>query len=289
MPTKIEKDSVTGTDTTGHEWDGVKELNTPLPKWWLYTFYATIAWGLIYTVFYPAWPSLSSHTPGVAGYSQRVEIAREMAAEAAKREPILRRIREAPLDQILAAPDLRQFSIAGGRVLFAENCAGCHGAGGAGATGFPSLADDDWMWGGALAQIEQSIRYGVRNADQRSRLSQMPRFGLDGVLKPDEIADVAEHVLSLGGTSSDTGAARRGQALYGEHCVACHGQRGEGNQEVGGPRLNDRIWLYGGDKASIMNSIRIGPASSMPAWVDRLDAATIKMLSVYVHALGGGR
>lgn len=289
MPTKIEKDIVTGTATTGHEWDGIKELDTPLPKWWIYLFYATVVWSLGYYVFYPAWPSLSSHTNGLLGYSSRVEIREQLAQQAAQRAPFLDRIRQTPLDKVESQPDLLNFAIAGGRATFLENCAPCHGSGGAGAKGFPSLADDDWLWGGSRDAILQTITHGVRNADANSRQSQMPRFGADGILKKNEINDVAEYVLALSGGGTDKAAAGRGKAIYAENCVACHGEKGEGNQELGAPNLSDKIWLYGGTKADVVESITNARAGSMPSWSGRLDDATIKMLTVYVHSLGGGK
>lgn len=289
MPTKIEKDSITGTETTGHEWDGIKELNTPLPKWWLYVLYACIAWAVGYYVFYPAWPTLRAHTTGVLGYSQRVEVQERLQAEAARRGPMVERIRAASLDQIKTNPELLNFAMAGGRVAFGDNCAPCHGTGGAGAKGFPSLADDDWLWGGELAAIHQTIAFGVRNANDKSRQSQMPRFGVDGALTPAQINDVAEYVLSLTKHSTDAAAASRGQPIFAEQCVACHGEKGEGNVEQGGPRLNDNIWLYGGDKPTVVQSIFSARFGNMPAWSERLDDATVKMLTVYVHTLGGGK
>jgi cytochrome c oxidase cbb3-type subunit 3 len=289
MPTKIEKDIVTGTATTGHEWDGIKELDTPLPKWWIYLFYATVVWSLGYYVFYPAWPSLSSHTNGLLGYSSRVEIREQLAQQAAQRAPFLDRIRQTPLDKVESQPDLLNFAIAGGRATFLENCAPCHGSGGAGAKGFPSLADDDWLWGGSRDAILQTITHGVRNADANSRQSQMPRFGADGILKKNEINDVAEYVLALSGGGTDKAAAGRGKAIFAENCVACHGEKGEGNQELGAPNLSDKIWLYGGTKADVVESITNARAGSMPSWSGRLDDATIKMLTVYVHSLGGGK
>ena len=289
MPTKIEKDTLSGQNTTGHEWDGVKELDTPLPKWWLYVFYATIIWSVGYYVLYPAWPSLSSHTTGLLNYSARTDIARDLREQAEQRAPYVTRIRQASLEQIRTDPQLLGFAIAGGRSVFADNCAGCHGSGGAGAKGFPNLADDDWLWGGDLQAIHATIRAGIRSAHPDSRLSQMPRFGLDSMLTTAQINDVAEHVLSLSATETDKGAAQRGTALFAENCVVCHGDKGQGNAELGAPNLADKIWLYGGDKGSVVQVIATARNGVMPAWADRLDEATIKMLTVYVHSLGGGR
>lgn len=289
MPTKIEKDAITGKQTTGHDWDGVRELDTPLPKWWLYVFYATIIWSIGYYVFYPSWPSLSSHVPGVLGYSARTDIVRDLREQAEQRAPYVSRIRAASLEQIRSDPQLLGFAIAGGRSAFADNCAPCHGSGGAGTKGFPSLADDDWLWGGDLEAIHATIRTGIRSAHPDSRLSLMPRFGLDGMLAAAQISDVAEYVLSLSATDTDKAAAARGAPLYAENCAACHGDKGEGNAELGSPNLSDRIWLYGGDKPSVVQTIAASRNGVMPAWTDRLDEATIKMLTVYVHSLGGGR
>ncbi|MBM3555847.1 MAG: cytochrome-c oxidase, cbb3-type subunit III [Alphaproteobacteria bacterium] len=284
MPTKVEKDAVTGTDTTGHEWDGVKELNTPLPKWWVYTFWATAIWGLAYCLVYPALPGHK----GFFGYSQRAEIEKSMGEAKAKLAPRMKQMAETPLADIRRNPDLLRFAQAGGRTLFNDNCATCHGPGGAGNKGYPNLADDDWLWGGKLDEIYQTIREGVRNSSDDSRQSQMPKFGEGGLTQP-QISDVADFVLALSGGAGDATAAKRGEPIFGEQCASCHGDKGEGNPEVGAPRLSDKIWLYGGDKKTIVESITYSRAGSMPGWTGRFDDATIKMLAVYVHALGGGK
>jgi cytochrome c oxidase cbb3-type subunit III len=289
MPTKIEKDEITGTETTGHEWDGIKELNTPLPKWWVWTFYVTIAWAVGYFIAYPAWPTLSGHTQGVLGWTQREEIAEKLAEAKAQRAPFVGRIESAALEDIRRSPDLLNFAMAGGRSVFVENCAPCHGAGGAGAKGFPGLADDSWLWGGTLADIHTTITYGIRNANNESRVSVMPKFGADGLLNDRQIDDVAEYVLSISRRPANADAARRGAAVFAENCVACHQENGTGNTDLGAPNLTANIWVYGGDKATIVETIRNSRAGSMPAWTGRLDGATIKMLAVYVHALGGGK
>jgi cytochrome c oxidase cbb3-type subunit 3 len=288
MPTKIEKDHVTGTETTGHEWDGIKELNTPLPRWWLLVFYATIAFAVLWMVLYPSLPIRGA--TGLTGWIAREAVVGEMRAHQERLEPMMARLRAATPEEIAADPDLRAFALAGGRAAFANTCAGCHGAGGQGAPGgFPSLADDDWIWGGSLEAIRTTIMHGVRAAeDERSRQSQMPRFLADGVLTAAQVNDVAEHVLAMTGRATDVAAAARGAAIYAESCASCHGERGEGNREFGAPRLSDQVWLYGGDKASIVRSIAFSRAGVMPAWQGRLDPAVVNMLAVYVHALGGG-
>jgi cytochrome c oxidase cbb3-type subunit 3 len=288
VPTKIEKDALTGKETTGHEWDGIKELNTPLPKWWLYLLYATIAWSIIWAILYPSFPSLSGYWRGTTGWTQRTAIAEQMRAVEAERAPVLERIRAADLDEIRRDPDLLQYAMAGGRVAFADNCAACHGAGGEGRPGgFPNLADDSWIWGGRLEDIYRTILHGIRNTqDPDARMSMMPAFGQ--ILSRREIDDVAEYVLSLTGRSTDAQSAARGAAIYADQCVACHGERGEGVREQGGPALNDAIWLYGGSKREIAAQIANPRMGVMPPWQGRLDEATIRMLTVYVHALGGG-
>ncbi|HEV7370095.1 cytochrome-c oxidase, cbb3-type subunit III [Arenibaculum sp.] len=306
MPTKIEKDAVsgvgstrdavsgatkdavTGVGTTGHEWDGIEELNNPLPKWWLYVFYATIVWSIGYWVLYPAWPTGSGYTAGLLGYDQRQVLAGDVAAAREAQAGLRARIQEASLDEIEGDADLLNFAITGGRFAFAENCAGCHGAGGAGAEGYPALADDDWLWGGTVDDIALTIAHGIRSGTDEARFSQMPRFGADGILDRAQISAVADHVLSLSAPSAATGGDAPGAAIYAENCAACHGDAGEGSREMGAPRFDDLIWLYGGDKAAVVESISNARFGVMPAWAQRLDPVTIKQLSVYVHTLGGG-
>ncbi|RVT96102.1 cytochrome-c oxidase, cbb3-type subunit III [Rhodovarius crocodyli] len=289
MPTKIEKDAISGTDTTGHEWDGLKELNTPLPRWWLYTFYATIVFAAVWVVLYPAIPIRG--LTGVLGYTAREAGTAELAEARTRAEPMMARLRAATPAQIAADPDLRAYAIAGGRVAFANNCAACHGAGGQGATGgYPTLADDDWLWGGTLDAIRTTITHGIRSPDdEEARTSVMPRFLGDGMLTRPQIHDVAQHVLGLSGLATDQAAAQRGAAVFAENCVSCHGDQGEGNAELGAARLNDRIWLNGPDTRAIEAFIANPRLGVMPAFGQRLDAATINMLAVYVHSLGGGR
>lgn len=284
MPTKIEKDTLSGQNTTGHEWDGLKELNTPLPKWWLWTFYATIVFGVVWMVIYPSLPFWR----GTSGWIAREAVVGEVRAAEARNAPMMARLREATPQQILEDNDMRAFALAGGRVAFANNCASCHGAGGQGAPGgYPSLADDEWIWGGSLDAIQHTIRHGIRaNESDDQRQSQMPRFGADGILTAAQVADVAEHVLSLTNRATDAAAAGRGAAIYAENCASCHGDRGEGNVDFGAPRLSDQIWLYGNTKAAIVAMVNAPRAGVMPSWQGRLDPAVVNMLTVYVQSLG---
>ncbi len=281
MPTKVEKDAITGTETTGHEWDGIKELNTPLPRWWLYVLYATIAWSLVYYVLYPTIPG----SKGLLGYSQRVELSENLARAKARQAGNLERVAATPMAEIRGDPELLNFVLTGGRAAFADNCAPCHAPGGAGRPEYPVLADDDWLWGGGLEQIQHTILYGVRNGHEEARFGEMPAFGADGLLEADQIEAVADHVLALseGGAADGVGAE-----IYAENCAACHGASGEGGRDFGAPRLSDQIWLYGGKRSDVLAQIRRPRHGVMPSWTGRLDETTIKMLTIYVHALGGG-
>jgi cytochrome c oxidase cbb3-type subunit 3 len=289
MPTKIEKDEITGQLTTGHEWDGIRELNTPLPKWWLYTFYACIVFSVLWYVLYPAWPGVSGYTKGILGYSQRKAAMERVAEGHAAQAQFRARVAEASLDEIRHDPTLLEFALAGGAAAFGDNCATCHGGGGAGTVGYPTLADDDWLWGGTLEDIQTTLRYGIRSGHDEERFSEMPRFGADEILAPGQIDDVAEYVLSLTGLEGDQAAAARGQEVFMENCAACHGESGGGDIALGAPALNDRIWLYRGDKETVTDVIRNARRGVMPAWENRLSPETVKMLTVYVHALGGGQ
>jgi cytochrome c oxidase cbb3-type subunit 3 len=285
---KIERDDITGTSTTGHEWDGIKELNTPLPRWWLWTFYGTILWALAYSIAYPAWPLVNSATKGLLGYSSRQEVTKEIAAATKAQAEWRDRIKAADILQISEDPKLFDFARAGGAAAFRVNCVQCHGSGAAGGKGYPNLNDDDWLWGGTYEEIHKTLTHGIRYAaDPETRISQMPAFG-DGMLKREEIDETAEYVLALSGQPHDAALADKGSALFAQNCVSCHGSRGEGVREMGGARLNDAIWLYGSDKASIVAQITRPRQGVMPAWVGRLDDVTRKELAIYVYSLGGG-
>ncbi len=282
-------DEISGVETTGHEWDGIKELNNPLPRWWIWTFYATIVWALGYTVLYPAWPLLNGATKGILGYSSRANLAQSVDLAHRAQDQYTQQIRTQSLDRIHDDPALFEFAVAGGRSAYVVNCVQCHGSGAAGAKGYPNLNDDDWLWGGTLEDIRQTLRHGVRyEADPQTRNSQMPAFGRDGILDKTQISDTAEYVLSLSGLKHDAGAAGRGAKVFAEQCTVCHGATGGGDRAQGAPSLRDAIWLYGGDRATIVETITSARRGVMPAWGGKLDDATIKQLTVYIHSLGGG-
>jgi cytochrome c oxidase cbb3-type subunit III len=283
-------DHVSGTSTTGHEWDGIKELNTPLPRWWLITFYLTIVWAIGYWVVYPAWPLITSHTTGLFGYSTRADVAVELANLEKIRGEKMVKLAATPLAEIEKDPAMLALARASGKAAFGDNCAPCHGSGGAGAKGYPNLNDDEWIWGGKLEQIEKTILFGARSGNAKAHEGQMLAFGKDGILKPDQIVTVANYVRSLSGLSTGPGYdAAAGKKIFADNCVSCHGDNGKGNQELGAPDLTDKIWLFGSDEATLIETITNGRAGVMPAWVGRLDPATIKALAVYVHSLGGGK
>ena len=282
-------DEVTGVETTGHEWDGIRELNKPLPRWWLWTFYACILWAIAYTVVYPAWPTLTGYTRGVLGYSQRAAVTDQVRAAGEAQAGLRTELGKTALGDVKASPELLRFAMAGGAAAFQANCAPCHGRGAQGFTGYPNLNDDDWIWGGSLDDIQRTILHGIRSDAKETRVSDMPRFGIDGLLTADQIGDATEYVLSLSGRGTDPGARDRGAATFKDQCATCHGEDGKGNAELGAPNLADGIWLYGNSKAAVAESIRTGRGGSMPAWSGRLDPVTIKALAVYVHSLGGGK
>ena len=283
-------DAATGTPTTGHEWDGIKELNTPLPRWWVWVFYATIVWSIGYWVVYPALPLMTSFTAGVFGYSSRGEVAAEVRDLQAARGGMVAKLEAASLADIEKDPTLFAFATAQGRAAFGNNCAPCHGIGGGGAKGYPNLNDNDWLWGGGLDQIYQTISFGIRSGNPKAHESTMIGFGKDGVLKRGEIVAVARYVRSLSGLPVPAGTdLSTGKKLFADNCATCHGDEAKGNPEIGAPNLGDRIWLYGSDEAAIVEVITNGKNGVMPAWADRLDPATLKALTVYVHSLGGGQ
>ncbi|ANK12971.1 cytochrome-c oxidase, cbb3-type subunit III [Erythrobacter neustonensis] len=278
-------DAPTGTETVGHEWDGIEELNTPLPRWWLYTFYATIVFAAVYVVFYPAWPMVERATAGTLGWSSRGDLVREMGAADAARQSVTERIAVTDIEKLAADPQLMQAAVAGGAAAFKVNCVQCHGAGAAGSAGYPNLNDDDWIWGGTLSEIEYTLTHGIRwEGSDETRTNFMPAFA--GMFDKSQTAALTGHVLSLSGKHKSSPA---GAQLFADNCAACHGTGGEGSPAMGAPALNDAIWLLGGTEADIARQIEAPRHGVMPAWKGRLDPVTIKMLAAYVHSRGGGQ
>jgi len=284
-----EKDDVTGVETTGHEWDGLKELNNPAPRWWLWVFIVTVIWSVWYWVVYPAWPVAGGATKGTWEWTQYGELKKSQQEIYQRRAKYQEKFHTASLPEILADSELYEFARVGGAAAFKENCAACHGTGAAGGRGYPNLNDDDWLWGGKLEQIHQTLKAGINSGHGDARGTLMPSFGRDGVLTRAQIDDVTEYVhdLHLGDKAPQTPAHLRGKQIFAENCVACHGEAGEGNRDLGAPRLNDEIWLWGGDKKSIHATITQARVGVMPAWEGRLSPDTLKALTIYIHSLGG--
>jgi cytochrome c oxidase cbb3-type subunit 3 len=282
-----EIDELSGTETTGHEWDGLKELNSPLPRWWVWIFLITVIWAVWYMVIYPAWPTLSGATKGTSGYTQYKELKENQAEIIKRQNNYLQRFEKASFKEIMRDPELYAFAVAGGASAFKDNCATCHGTGGEGATGYPNLNDDDWLWGGTLTEIYKTLQYGIRADNLDTHLSQMPAFGKDGLLNKKELMAVTNYVLAISGGKVEKDFST-GSKVFKNQCASCHGPDGEGMQEFGAPNLTDKIWLKGGDKQSIYNSIFYAKSGMMPAWIDRLDDNTLRQLTVYLHHLGGG-
>ncbi|WP_298496255.1 cytochrome-c oxidase, cbb3-type subunit III [uncultured Maritimibacter sp.] len=276
--------------TTGHEWDGIKEFNNPLPRWWVWTFYATIVWGIGYTIAYPAWPLINGATPGVLGYSTRTEVATEIDRFAEMNAEVKAELAAMDVTEIAGNEAVQNYAIQSGRATFATYCSQCHGRGADGVAegnGYPNLLDDDWLWGGDIEAITYTVTHGIRNGtDDDARFSEMPAFG-DDYLSDEEITNVVAYVRSLSGLES-RGDVEAGSVVFADNCTACHGENAQGDREQGAPNLTDAIWLYGGDEASVEHSVRVGPKGAMPNWNARLDEAQIKAVAAYVHQLGGG-
>ncbi|QSR16775.1 cytochrome-c oxidase, cbb3-type subunit III [Novosphingobium sp. KA1] len=282
-------DEATQTETVGHEWDGIEELNTPLPRWWLWTFYATIVFALGYVIAYPALPGISHASEGLLGWSSRKQLGGELQAAEEARAGMRAQIAATPLEQLPAKPALMRAAVAGGAAAFKVNCVQCHGAGAAGSKGFPNLNDDDWLWGGDLRTIEQTLIHGIRQpGDDQTRMSQMPNFGSDALLTPAQIQDVASYVLVLGRKEHPGASSGRGKDVFATNCAVCHGTDGKGSRQFGAPNLTDAIWLDGSSRDEVVAQISHPHMGVMPAWGTRLDPVTIKMLAAYVHSLGGG-
>lgn len=287
--TEKDIDPVSGIETTGHEWDGLKELNNPLPRWWLWVFALTVLWSLGYFVVYPSWPTPSGNTPGIGGYTQFKELETSQAEIKSRQASYLERFDKASLEEIMKDPELYAFANAGGEIAFKNNCAVCHGSGGQGSKGYPNLNDDDWLWGGKLGDIYHTLKYGIRSGHDETRFSQMPAFGKDQLLKAEDINKVVDYVLTLSGSGKPKATHAQGMEIFKANCAVCHGDDGKGNQEVGAPNLADKIWLYGGDRATVYKTVYNSRYGIMPAWETRLDDSTLRQLTVYLHQLGGGQ
>ncbi|MDJ0994410.1 MAG: cytochrome-c oxidase, cbb3-type subunit III [Dinoroseobacter sp.] len=274
-------------ETTGHSWDGIEEYNNPLPRWWLWTFYATIVWGILYTIAYPAWPLINGATPGLLGFSTRAEVAQDIADFKERNSGLDEQLASADLTTLAENEELYRYAVSGGAAVFRTWCAQCHGSGAAGAEGYPNLLDNDWLWGGTIEDIQLTIAHGIRNEnDLDARYSEMPAFG--EILSDEEINSVVNYVMSLSGEPEDATLVAAGETVYLDNCAACHMDDGSGDIYQGAPNLANGIWLYGGDVDTIRETITYSRYGVMPNWTDRLSEAQIAAVATYVHQLGGG-
>ncbi len=285
-PTELKEDEV---ETTGHSWDGIEEFNNPLPRWWLYTLYATIVWAIGYTIAYPAWPMLTGATPGVLEWSTRGDVAAEIKAVDVANAEIEAKLAATDLTTISADADLNRYANNAGKAVFQTWCIQCHQTGGQGAKGYPNLLDDDWLWGGDITSIHATIAHGVRNEDDDdARFSEMPKFGADELLEPAEIDQVVHFVLKISGQEADAALATDGAVIFEDNCASCHADDAKGDRDQGAPNLTDAIWLYGGDEATIRETVVNARFGVMPSWTTRLSESDINAVAAYVHQLGGG-
>ena len=284
-----EVDEGSGVETTGHSWDGIKELNNPLPRWWLWTFYLCILFAIGYVIAYPAIPGLRTASKGLLGWSSRADIRQELSAAEQANSAIVTKIKSSSITDILTDAKLRTFAVAAGSATFKVRCATCHGSGAQGSPGFPNLNDNTWLWGGKPDEILQTITHGIRDSsDKDTRTSQMPAFGQAKILTSDQILAVANYVLQISRQEADVAQATAGAKIFTDNCAACHGDKGEGKKDFGAPQLNDAIWLYKGDLNAILQQINNPHHGVMPAWGGRLGDVSVKELAAYVHSLGGG-
>lgn len=279
--------------TTGHSWDGIEEFDNPLPRWWLWIFYATIIWSVVYMILYPAWPLVTRATAGVLGYSSRAEVAAEIASVNAANQVWYDRLVATEPTEIAADAELNRFAVNAGAAVFRAQCSQCHGAGADGlrqGSGFPNLLDDEWMWGGTMEDIITTVSHGIRNSDYPdARYSEMPAFGRDQILTTEEIDQVVQHVLRISGQTHDATLAAAGAEVFDINCSGCHGVEGEGDIFAGAPALNNAIWLYGGSAEAIRYSVVNARFGIMPGFANRLPEAQIRAVAAYVHQLGGGQ
>ncbi|WP_417317178.1 cytochrome-c oxidase, cbb3-type subunit III [Emcibacter sp.] len=285
MP-KEERDPYSGYLTTGHEWDGITELNRPVPRViWLFLL-ATFLFALVWWVLMPSWPLGESYTKGILSEDQKKRLAQELAETENKRAQWQQLIVAGTYEKLLADPQIMPITQETGKALFGDNCAVCHGVKANGGPGFPSLTDQSWIWGGTAENIAETIRVGINSDHEDSRMSQMLAFGRDGMLAPAEISKVITYILSLPDPHSvppeAAPAISEGAQIFSENCASCHGETGQGNIELGAPNLIDDFWIYGGDRQSIYETIYRGRTGQMPQWEHRLSPAERKLLVLYI-------
>jgi cytochrome c oxidase cbb3-type subunit III len=285
-----ETDPVSGYVTTGHEWNGIKELDTPVPRGVLIFLIVTHLFAVIWWFVMPTWPLGTTYTKGLLGTDQRKIVEEKLVQADAARAPWVNAIEKSSFDEILANPQLMQVVMKTGPQLFGDNCAACHGRDGRGGDNYPDLTDHDWIWGGGPERIAETMRVGVNSLHAKSRAAQMPSFGRDKMLDQTQVGNVATYVYSLSNPLASTpqtiARIEVGRQVFLTNCAACHGKDAKGNQDLGAPNLSDRFWIYGGDFEKIVTTIHGGRQGHMPTWDERLSPAEIKILALYVYSLG---
>ena len=285
-----EVDPVSGRKTTGHEWNGIKELDTPIPRGVLVFLILTHVFAVLWWVLMPTWPLGSTYTKGLLGFDQRTAVAEALAEANSTRAAWVNAVESSSFAEIQANEQLMGVVGKAGRQLFGDNCAVCHGPDGKGRSNYPDLTDDEWLWGGEPETIEQTLRAGVNTSHPDSRIAQMPSFGRDGVLDRTQVTNVAKYVYSLShpaySTPENVATLEAGREIFLATCAACHNENAQGNRDVGAPNLTDESWLYGGDLQTIINSVHGGRQGHMPTWNERFGPAEIKLLALYVHSMG---
>jgi len=284
-----ERDPLTGHETTGHEWNGITELNTRVPRtvWWAIGI--THVWALIYWILMPSWPLVTTFYGGLLGANQQERVDEQLVEAQAARGDWATAMERMSIDEIRADPALMRVVVETAPALFGDNCAACHGENAAGGPGFPSLIDDDWLWGGEADTILETLRVGINSTHAETRVSQMLAFGRDGMLTRNEVRTVGAYVRSLSGAEVPEDARKAGAVLFADNCASCHGENATGIAELGAPDLTDAIWIYGGDEARVFETIYGGRHGWMPAWEGRLGLAERKILTIYIQDRGEGR
>ncbi|WDR06293.1 cytochrome-c oxidase, cbb3-type subunit III [Devosia rhodophyticola] len=284
-----ERDKVSGHMTTGHEWNGIKELNTPVPRVvYIFLISATI-FSVTWTILMPSWPGINDYFRGLLGADQQAEVRQSVAEGVAERSSWTDAIVDEDFTTIRADPSLMQTVRETGKMLFAENCAACHGAEGLGNPGFPNIIQAPTMWGDDPATIMETIRVGINSAHDETRYGQMLAFGRDQMLPLSDVDRVVTYVQTLSdpaiATADNAEDIGEGATIFADNCAACHGETGTGMQETGAPNLTDQYWIYGGDRSSIRHTVYYGRQGLMPTWEGRLTPAYIKLLALYVADL----
>ncbi|NEJ72527.1 cytochrome-c oxidase, cbb3-type subunit III [Rhizobium phaseoli] len=284
-----EIDQITGRRTTGHIWNGIKELDTPIPRGVLLFLIVTHLFALLWWILLPAWPLGTTYTKGLIGGDQKQTVERKIVAAATSRVPLTTKIEKASFDEIRADGQLMSKVNSSGHQLFGDNCAACHGRDGKGGQNYPDLTDNDWLWGGEPEQIVETLTVGVNSRHSNSRVSQMPAFGADEMLDRKQVTDVAAYVYSLSNSATSeeiTGDIQAGRELFKNTCASCHGDNAKGKSDLGAPNLTDASWVYGGTLSRIVETVHGGRQGHMPTWDERLTPAEIKILALYVSGMG---